>query len=130
MFLHTCRPCQAQGSFVSEVREKPGWTYHLNFFLCNKISENEGHFPCPFGIMLSLISDVIFCRADTGNKDELFSVPGVCTHVVYSVLAMALEGVHSLPGLVGRGQHRPRRDLLESTLTSGHSARVETQACL
>lgn len=32
--------------------------------------------------MLTLISDLIFHRADTRNKDELFSVPGVCTYVV------------------------------------------------
>lgn len=78
--------------------------------------------------MLTLISDLIFHRADTRNKDELFSVPGVCSYVVSFSSCDSAGRCAASPRC--RGQHRPREGLLEATVTGGRSVRVETQVCL
>lgn len=107
--VHTPEGSAAQGSIRVRGETRLVLPSKPIFFFCDKISENEGCFPCPFGIMLTLISDLVFHRADIRNKEELCSMPGLCTY------ATVLEAVQVLPGVSGRDSTGPGR------ACSGHS---------
>lgn len=64
------------------------------------------------------------------NKEELFSMPGLCTFAVSFGSCDGAGSCAGSPRCIGEGQLRPGEGLPEATATSGLRASVETQVCL